>query len=118
MLRAGTADGGTPAGAAPEDLAPAVEPRRAAPSSGGMAAATGGSLPTYQDAAAQPGANLPELRLDLLSYSPQPEERFVFLNMAKLREGDDSPQGVRVEAITRDAVVLSYHGNRFVLHPQ
>jgi general secretion pathway protein B len=99
-----------------EDLAPAVEPARAVPrASEGVVRATTSGLPTYQDAAAEPGANLPELRLDLHDYSPRPEDRFVFLNMTKLREGDSLPQGVRVESITPDGVILSYRGTKFVL---
>jgi general secretion pathway protein B len=102
--------------ASPDDLAPAVEPpRSSARSSEGVVRATESGLPTYQDAAAAPGANLPELRLDLHDYSPRPEDRFVFLNMTKLREGDSLPQGVRVESITPDGVILNYHGTRFVL---
>jgi general secretion pathway protein B len=104
------------AGANADDLAPAVEPPRPAARAGeGVVRATTSGLPTYQDAAAAPGANLPELRLDLHDYSPRPEDRFVFLNMTKLREGDSLPQGVRVENITPDGVILSYHGTKFVL---
>lgn len=100
----------------PDDLAPAVEPPRSPPRhSDGVQHATASGLPTYQDAAAVPGANLPELRLDLHDYASRAEDRFVFLNMTKLREGDSLPQGVRVESITPDGVILSYHGTRFVL---
>jgi general secretion pathway protein B len=99
-----------------DDLAPAIEPPRpAARAPDSVTRATTSGLPTYQDAAAAPGANLPELRLDLHDYSPRPEDRFIFLNMTKLREGDSLPQGVRVESITPDGVILSYHGTKFVL---
>ena len=104
------------ADASAADLAPAVEPRTAASAAGfGVVHATTSGLPTYQDAAAAPGANLPALRLDLHVYAAQPDQRFVFLNMAKLHEGDSLPQGVRVETITPDGVILSYQGTRFVL---
>lgn len=131
---AGASTGASDAGANPDDLAPAVEPRGAAagpsinaapaPSAStaspaqpvtGVIRATASGLPTYQDAAAEPGANIPNLSLDLHVYSPQPDQRFVFLNMLKLREGDTSPQGVRVEQITPDGVILSYQGKEFVL---
>lgn len=110
-----------PAGLASQsdDYEPAIdEPRRpAAPraSSSGVIRATASGLPTYQDAAAAPGANLPELRLDLHVYAMTPEQRFVFLNMQKLQEGDSMSQGVRVENITPDGVVLEYQGKRFVI---
>jgi general secretion pathway protein B len=114
VARAGDTDAG---GASADDLAPAVEPRRA-PSSPGVIRGTASGLPSYQDAAAAPGANFPDLRLDLLTYSARPDERFVFINMTKLREGEASRQGVRVETINPDGVVLSYRGTRFLLQPQ
>lgn len=103
-------------GANPDDFAPAVEPRaKPAQPVAGVIRATASGLPTYQDAAAEPGANIPNLSLDLHVYSPQPDQRFVFLNMLKLREGDTSPQGVHVERITPDGAILSYQGKEFVL---
>ena len=104
------------AGTNADDLAPAVEPRKnSSQAVTGVVRATESGLPTYQDAAAEPGANIPSLSLDLHVYSPQADERFVFLNMLKLREGDTSPQGVRVERITPDGAILSYQGKEFVL---
>jgi general secretion pathway protein B len=103
--------------AATDDDIPAVEPPRTA--SGVQA--TGGSsgeLPTYQQAATAPGANLPELALNLHSYSTNPAERFIFLNMTKLREGQSSPQGIRVETITPDGAILSWQGSKFLLQRQ
>src|SRR6185437_9318880 len=96
--------GAAHAGENPDDLAPAVEPH-GPPSQppDGIIRATESGLPTYQDVAAEPGANLPNLKLDLHVYDAQPDQRFVFLeadtHMLKLREGDASPQGVRVEHI-------------------
>ncbi len=40
------------------------------------------------------------------------------LNMTKLYEGDALPQGVRVDSITPDGVILSFRGSRFVLQRQ
>ncbi len=102
----------------PDDLAPAVEPPKgsAVPDSGGVVVRESQSgLPSYQDAAAVPGANIPPLQLDLHVYSEKPDQRFVFLNMVKLHEGEALPQGVRVDAITPDGVILSYRGTRFML---
>ena len=99
-----------------DDDAPAVEP----PSRADVQATGGnsGELPTYQQAATAPGANLPELALNLHSYSANPADRFIFLNMTKLREGQSSPQGVRVETITPDGAVLSWQGSKFLLQRQ
>src|SRR6185437_12060116 len=118
------APGGGAAGASenPDDL-PAVEPRSSTSQPvNGVLRATESGLPTYQEAAAEPGANIPGLKLDLHVYSQQPDQRFVFLEadtqMLKLREGDATPQGVRVEHITQDGVILSYRGKEFVLPHQ
>jgi general secretion pathway protein B len=106
-------------GVTPDDLAPAVEPsRHASQPVDGVIRSTPSGLPTYQDASAAPGANIPQLRLDLHVYSPQPDQRFVFVNMTKLHEGDSLPQGVRVDSITPDGVILSYRGRQFVLQRQ
>jgi hypothetical protein len=38
--------------------------------------------------------------------------------MVKLKEGQSSPTGVRVEAITPDGAVLSWQGSKFFLQRQ
>lgn len=106
----GTAD------ANPEDLAPATEP---APLLGShVKRGTAEGVPLYQDAAVVPGTHIPPLRLDLHVYAARPEERFVMINMKKLREGDSLPEGVRVESITPEGAILSYSGSRFLLPSQ
>jgi len=97
----------------PEDLAPAQEPPPYKMSHVQRATAEG--VPLYQDAAATPGTHIPPLRLDLHVYAERPQDRFVMINMRKLREGDTLPEGVRVETITNDGAVLSYNGSRFLL---
>jgi hypothetical protein len=104
-----SANAGSAGGTDAADDAPAVEPPRGNGS---------GAVLTYAQAASVPGANLPELKLDLHAYSANPEERFVFLNMMKLREGQSTPAGVRVENITPDGAVLSWQGSRFFLQRQ
>jgi len=107
-----------------DDDAPAVEaPRRAAATGGNSTnvRATGGNsgeLPTYQQAASAAGANLPELTLNLHAYASNPADRFIFLNMVRLKEGQSTPQGVRVESITPDGAVLSWQGQSFFLQRQ
>jgi general secretion pathway protein B len=73
-----------------------------------------GELPTRDEVLAQ-GNPLPDLRLDLHVYAVNPAERFVFINMRKLREGDSLPEGVRVDEITTNGVELSYRGKRFAI---
>jgi general secretion pathway protein B len=73
-----------------------------------------GELPTRDEVLAQ-GNALPDLRLDLHVYAVNPADRFVFINMRKLREGESLPEGVRVDEITQNGVELSYRGKRFAI---
>jgi general secretion pathway protein B len=93
--------------AAPEPLAapgPAVE--AAAPAAEQI-------LPNADEIA--PQAGLPALHLDLHVYSNQVQQRFVFVNSRKYREGDTLAEGPVVERITPDGAVLNFQGSRFKL---
>jgi general secretion pathway protein B len=67
---------------------------------------------------AELNGTVPELRLDLHVYAPSPADRYAFINMRKVREGDITPEGVLVRQITREGVVLEYHGAEFLLGRQ
>jgi general secretion pathway protein B len=71
------------------------------------------NLPTADEVAARGG--LPPLHLDLHVYSAAPQQRFVFVNSRKYREGEALQEGPVVEQITTSGVVLSYRGARFRL---
>ena len=58
---------------------------------------------------------LSDLHLDIHVYSDVPEERFVFINMAKLREQSQLEEGPTVAEITRDGVILEYQGTTFLM---
>jgi general secretion pathway protein B len=92
------------------DYAPAVTVAQA----NEAAARRAGVVPSRDEVLAQ-GTQLPELRLDLLVYAVKPADRFVFINMRKLREGETLPEGVRVETITPTGTQLIYRGKRFTL---
>jgi len=94
----------------PADLQPAVHAAQPAT----RPAATGSGLQTY----AELSGKLPELRLDLHVYAARPADRYAFINMHKVREGDVTPEGVRVAEITNDGVVLDYRGTEFLLGHQ
>ena len=74
-------------------------------------------LPTVRDLAAS-GRNLPEMHLDIHVHSPNPSERFVFVNMRKYIEGQALNEGPTVERITAQGVVLNQAGLRFLLPRQ
>ena len=93
------------------DYKPAMTPEQA----GAIAAARrNGTLPSRDEVIAQ-GNQLPDLRLDLHVYATNPAERFVFINMHKLKEGETLPDGVRVDQITPTGATLTFHGQHFTL---
>jgi general secretion pathway protein B len=99
----------------PDDYAPAQESPGPSRLGGHVERGTASGVPLYQDVAAASGVQIPLLRLDLHVFAARAGERFVMINMHKLREGDVLPEGVRVESITPEGAVLSYNGTRFLL---
>jgi general secretion pathway protein B len=103
----GTTGAADTAGAVnPADLEPAI-----APPAGSSASTASANLRHYAELA----STLPPLRLDLHVYAANPADRYAFINMRKVREGDVTPEGVRVSQITREGVVLDYQGTEFLL---
>ena len=98
-----------------DDYAPAADPTPAAPFGEHVTRGTTAGVPLYKDAAALPGVNIPPLRLDLHVFAAKPQDRFVMVNMHKLHEGDNTPEGVHVERITPEGAVLSKDGVQFLL---
>lgn len=96
-----------------EDYAPAAEPQ--VRGSGRVQQGTDAGVPLYQEVATAPGNQVPQLRLDLHAYADNPSDRWVLVNMHRLKEGDSLPEGVRVERITPEGAVLSWHGQQFLL---
>jgi general secretion pathway protein B len=101
----------------PDDYAPAVPSERQNQDQAGshVRSGTESGLKNYTDAATSPDSHMPALRVDLHVYAAKPEERFVLINMHRLHEGDSLPEGVRVESITPEGVVVSYQGAKFIL---
>jgi len=71
--------------------------------------------PTLQEVRASGSIDLPDLHVDIHVFSPEPEDRFVFVNMSKLREGSTLTEGPVVAEITPDGVVLRHKGRLFLL---
>jgi hypothetical protein len=107
-------NGNADSAANPDDYAPAAEPGSSL-FKGHVKRGTDSGLVLYQDAALVPGANLPQLRLDLHVYALKPQDRFALINMHKMHEGDSLQDGVRVDSITPDGVVMSHNGSKFLL---
>ncbi|VAW84129.1 hypothetical protein MNBD_GAMMA16-744 [hydrothermal vent metagenome] len=58
---------------------------------------------------------LPELSLDVHVYGDSSNERFVFINMRKYREGNITDEGLSVDSIDIKGVILSIDGEQFRL---
>jgi len=71
--------------------------------------------PTLQEVRVRGTINLPDLHLDIHVFSPDPDDRFVFVNMTKLREGSTLAEGPVVAEITPGGVLLRYQGQLFLL---
>jgi general secretion pathway protein B len=93
---------------------PEADPTAAYPPPSGPAA-TGANpnLPTADDMAAR--GSFPEMKLELHVYSNRATERIVFINGHRYKEGDTTAEGASIEEITRDGVIMSSGGNRFLL---
>ncbi len=99
----------------PDDYAPATEPVPSQMPGSRVRRGTETGVPLYSQIANGPGSGLPDLRLDMHAWDDKPENRFVLINMKTLHEGDALPDGVKVEAITREGAILSHHGTKFLL---
>jgi len=71
--------------------------------------------PTFREVRVRGAVELPDLHLDIHVFSPNPDDRFVFVNMAKLREGSTLAEGPVVAEITPGGVVLRHEGQLFLL---
>lgn len=94
---------------APESL-PAGPPRVAA----AKPLKDEGQLVTAAELASR-GVQLPELQLSLHAFDADASRRYVLLNGQRLREGDTSPDGVKVERITEDGVAVAWQGRHFMV---
>jgi len=93
---------------------PLPDPTQAAPPANQPASGDASDLPTLDELRAA-GIALPALQLNLHVYDPAPAYRSVLLNGIRLREGEYTPDGVKVERITPTGVVLEASERRFRL---
>jgi general secretion pathway protein B len=98
----------------PEVVAPTTTPVAPPHATGPSLEATGDeeALPTLQELR-NAGVPLPDIVLNLHVYAPSPANRSVLLDGQRAREGEYLPNGVKVERITPQAVILEASGRRF-----
>tara|TARA_Y100000389_G_scaffold204898_1_gene260615 strand:- start:11307 stop:11738 length:432 start_codon:yes stop_codon:yes gene_type:complete len=78
------------------------------------------AIPSYEllpsiDEARSRNKSIPELHLDIHVYSVDPKNRFVFINMIKLKEGSQLIEGPKIIKITDNGVILDDDGYLFSL---
>lgn len=73
-------------------------------------------LPAMQELQLRGLIALPDLHLDVHVYSETDDERFVFVNMKKYREGERLREGPLLESITPQGIILRHNGRRFILN--
>jgi general secretion pathway protein B len=78
---------------------------------------TNESLPTLAQIVAD-GVPVPDLRLELHVYHPDPASRMVYINGGRYREGQRLPDGPTVAEIRPEGAVLDLAGRRFLLLAQ
>lgn len=102
-----------PAGTAVQ--APATTAREQRVSNDPPAAEGQTSVPSLEQLRLAGLVSLPTLHLDIHVFSQEPSQRFVFVNMAKYREGEQLKEGPRIDEINEAGVVLTHQGNQFLL---
>lgn len=58
-------------------------------------------------------STLPKIVINAQAYADEVEARFVIINMKKYREGERTQEGIVVERIDKEHLVLSYQGQAF-----
>lgn len=101
----------------PPTTASAAHPATAsaAPPAAGVIDLTAGSAPPLDTLPLAFQQSLPALNLDVHSYSSNPAERFVVINMRRYQAGDTLKEGPKVLRIVPNGVVLEYNGQKFLL---
>ena len=94
----------------PAPATPVVSPKEPAnPAS----ADQGQKVPTLSELPLAIQQEIPDMKVQLHSYSNKSVNSIVSINSRMLKEGDSLAPGLRLEQITPDGVILSYKGYRF-----
>lgn len=58
-------------------------------------------------------AKIPPLKISLYAYFSDPRKRFAVINLSRYEAGEQIADGVRLEAIKADGLIVSHQGTRF-----
>jgi len=112
----GPAVSAPPAAIVQESAASAVRSAPAArPTGSSGSGEVSESFATFNDLRVQGILNLSDLHLDIHVFSEQPENRFVFVNMSKYKQGETLDEGPVIAEITPEGVILKHRGMTFLL---
>lgn len=100
---------------APPPAEPVVAPVAAQPQVVKTSHTSEAVIPTMDELRLQGTMQVAEMHVDIHVYSEDPEDRFVFINMNKHREGSRTAEGPVVREIRSDGVVLEHQGRVFLL---
>ena len=100
-------------------VATASDPTEAAPASAETAASSAQVPAPVTVAELEPSIRnrLPKLDINVLSYSENRPKRFVMIDQNIYKEGEGVGNGVQIEEITKNSVVMSFEGVRFLVFP-
>jgi general secretion pathway protein B len=93
--------------------APAVLERTIGELDGNGATLRDADLPRFEQLSRELRAEMPQITLSAHVFDPDPARRFARINKEKFREGDEVAQGLRLDAVTVQGIILSYDGTRF-----
>ncbi|HEY0721299.1 MAG TPA: general secretion pathway protein GspB [Gammaproteobacteria bacterium] len=80
------------------------------------AGSSGPDVPLLTTLSYQFQTMVPKMSINAQLYSKQPADRFVVINMKRYAEGQQTTDGVTIEAIRQEDIVFSYQGQRFRLN--
>ena len=102
-----------PRASQPPSSAPPVAPAEGRPARSGDVVTSAPAATRTRDDLLAAGTAVPDIQVSLHVYDADPAKRFVFLDGQRLREGDVAANGLRVERIDADGVVLDHRGSDF-----
>lgn len=82
-----------------------------------VAAQDNGEVQSSDDLPSSMRQQLPQMALNVVSYSRNDEKRFVMIDQKIYREGESVPGGMTIEEITEDGPVMTWRGRRFLMRP-
>lgn len=74
---------------------------------------TSGEPPMLSTLSSQFQSMVPKMAVNAQVFSPQPQQRFVVINMKRYNEGQSTAEGVNIVAIRKEDIVFSYQGQHF-----